>query len=402
MRKVRGVLVAGLVIALTLGITAIPGSAAPEKIFSLQAPATVATGTQSISLKVTNETPSGNSTINSLKVTVSGGVTINSASAPSGQVTTTSTGIAISNIPPIKNKQSYTITANVTAAANATGCAGSATWDTQAWTGSSFNGDTFRLLRTEINPSTGNPYSNLTTAITRSCSLVFNPAPVNAKTGTNIPVTVQIVSDSVVVTGFTGTITLSATPSISGTGSVAIANGPASADFTLNGSAIGSYTATASSAGLTPVSASFTLSDALLDCTAQPGDSSRLYQESGTAGTATITLTSTGNCTTSIPVSVDASQQGFVTVTKPDVTGSMYELTIDWTVTPNTDYPLATQIDTGSGFVPMVGCLASPSGPTIPGGQLWCVSDSHTYVNTTKHLVETYIGTKDVTFKRNP
>jgi hypothetical protein len=400
MRKVRGVLVAGVVIALTLGITAIPGSAAPEKIFSLQAPGSVPTGTQSISLKLANETPSGNSSINSLKITVSGGVTINSASAPSGQVTTTPTGIAISNISPIKNKQSYTITANVTA--TAAGCSGSATWDTQSWTGSSFSGDTFRLLRTEINPNTGTPYSNLTTAITRSCSLRFNPAPVDSRTGTDIPVTVQIVSGSVVVTGFTGTITLSATPSISGTGSAAITNGTASADFTLNGSAIGSYTATASSAGLTPVSASFTLSDALLDCTAQPGDSSRLYQESGTAGTATITLTSTGNCTTSIPVSVDASQQGFVTVTKPDVTGSMYELTIDWTVTPNTDYPLATQIDTGSGFVPMVGCLASPTGPTIPGGQLWCVSDSHTYVNTTKHLVETYIGTKDVTFKRNP
>ncbi len=141
------------------------------------------------------------------------------------------------------------------------------------------------------------------------------------------------------------------------------------------------------------------VSDASLSCTSLDGVAN-FYQESGTAGTASITLTAPGDCTTSIPVSVDPSVQGLVTVTKPDVNNSTYLLTIDWTVPSNTDYPLATQIDTGSGFHPMLACLP---GPSIPSSQLWCVSDSHLSVTATdKHLIETYIGTKDVTFKRNP
>jgi hypothetical protein len=163
----------------------------------------------------------------------------------------------------------------------------------------------------------------------------------------------------------------------------------------------GTFSLTAMS-GIQGTSNAFLVADAALGCDAV-GTPGAEFSKSGDAGNADLALTEAGpNCPGSIPVTVDVSQPGFVTVTKPDVIGAMYELTIDWTVTSNSDYPLATQIDTGSGFVPMVGCLASPAGPTIPTGQLWCVSDTHTHVDTTKHLIETYIGTKDVTFKRHP
>ena len=68
---------------------------------------------------------------------------------------------------PVKNKQTFTISVNVASSSDV--CGGSVAWDGSAWTGSTFGGtdqsSKFRLLRTETNPSTGEHYSNLTTAI---------------------------------------------------------------------------------------------------------------------------------------------------------------------------------------------------------------------------------------------
>jgi hypothetical protein len=162
----------------------------------------------------------------------------------------------------------------------------------------------------------------------------------------------------------------------------------------------GTFTLTAMSGSVQGTSNAFLVADAALSCDGA-GTPAAEFSKSGDAGSAHLALTEAGpNCHGSVPVTVDLSQPGFVTVTKPDIVGTMYSLTVDWTVTPNTDYPLATEIDTGSGFAPMMACLP---GPTIPVGQLWCVSDSHMTVDgSTKHLIETYIGTLDVTFKRHP
>jgi hypothetical protein len=159
----KGLKIGGLAVvaSVLLGVVvAMPSLAGPEKIFSIRAPASIPSGAQTISIVIKNETPSGNSSINSLEILVSGPLTIVGATAPSGDVATTSSSIRISNVSPIKNRQTYTISADVIASPSG-GCAGSVTWDGSAWTGSTFGGteqsSKFRLL--------SQPYSNLETTI---------------------------------------------------------------------------------------------------------------------------------------------------------------------------------------------------------------------------------------------
>ena len=403
MRKARSVLIAGVVTALFVGIMATPGAAAPEKIFSLKAPASLQAGAQSITLTIKNETPTGNSQISSFKIAVSGGVTITGQpSAPRGQITWTASSIEISNAGPIKNNQSFAIAVPITATTS--GCGGTATWDAQAWTGSPFNGDTFRLLPP--------PTSNLTTAIAASatCSLRFNPAPANAILNANIPVTVQVVAGSpaVVVTGFTGNITLAATtqPSpgaLTGVGTVAAVNGQAS--FTLAGSVAGNYQVSASSSGMSTINASFVVGDANLSC--DPNSANASFAKSGTAGNALLTLTAGGACTTSIPVTIDLSTHGVVNVIKPFITGSAFTLQVAWAVEAPVNPLAATQVDYGAddpipnrGLHAMKYCAA---GGAEPANELWCIigQDITIQPDGNAQLTEHYIGTGDPKFQRS-
>ena len=142
--------------------------------------------------------------------------------------------------------------------------------------------------------------------------------------------------------------------------------------------------------------------DANLSCTSSNPDD-RTYTEGNPdgAGTLSVFLKDPGSCITSIPVSVDVSTQGTVVVTKPNVDGAVFQVTVDWIVDQNNDYPLETQFSTdGVNFPTIPFCDA---GPSIPDGDTWCVFDSHTYFDANgKQLHEEYLGNFDVTFKRHP
>ena len=144
--------------------------------------------------------------------------------------------------------------------------------------------------------------------------------------------------------------------------------------------------------------------DANLSCTASADPPSRTYTEGNPdgAGTLSVFLKDPGSCVTSIPVSVDVSTQGTVVVTKPNVDGAVFQVTVDWIVDQNNDYPLETQFSTdGVNFPPSRSVTRASS---IPDGDTWCVFDSHTYFDdaNVKQLHEAYLGNFDVTFKRHP
>lgn len=238
---------------LLLGVViAVPSFAAPEKIFSLNAPPTLDAGThQDVKLRIKNETPSGNSSINSLEVYATGNVTIDDVSVPSGSPTWDETSISISNIPPIKNRNVYVITMDLTVGP-ADGCFGTITWDAKAWTGSSFSGENFRLLN--------DSYSNLVTNVSAGCYLAWSPAPADGTVGSTIPVGVKVYNGNNVEVTDNRSVSLIVQPEAS----VTVTGTPDASypfSFSVTGTAAGQYTATASTTGMTDITANFTLLD---------------------------------------------------------------------------------------------------------------------------------------------
>ena len=169
MSLTRKALISVAVATLVLGLLALPGNAAPEKQFSLKFPTTLSAGTQNISVVLKNETPNGNSNINSFRITASTaptGFSINSISPGSGTLSNGNKTISVVGINTLKPQQSATYTLNVTVPS--LGCAGgSIVWTGQAFTGNSLNGDPFRLhTQTESSPS------QLTTSVTTGCTVI--------------------------------------------------------------------------------------------------------------------------------------------------------------------------------------------------------------------------------------
>ena len=98
MRRRRTVFGFVVTAALLLGVVwAMPGNAGPTKSFSLNVPATAPAGGTNVSypLMFKNETPNGNSNIQSLAADVSGGLTIINATAPGGSVAFTATHVQV-------------------------------------------------------------------------------------------------------------------------------------------------------------------------------------------------------------------------------------------------------------------------------------------------------------------
>ncbi|MBK6805015.1 MAG: hypothetical protein IPG84_09250 [Betaproteobacteria bacterium] len=175
------------VMAMAVAAFALPGMAAgPAKQFSINVTkgAVVAPGISEFWLEIRNETPNGNSTINSMKVTLPGSLTIKnspptylaaSTSPASGQVAAPegAAEIAISNMYPLKPQQTLTLKfwANTNTAATCTGLH----WSAQAWTGSSFNGDTFtQLTPAQVLAATNPPRTIVSsTAIATDAALKF-------------------------------------------------------------------------------------------------------------------------------------------------------------------------------------------------------------------------------------
>ncbi len=174
------VLLAVSSLALVAAATILPitlANAAPQKIYDLTiAPTTLQAGTTNQTLTATfkNATPSGVSSINSLKLFVQ---------APPGFLITDATGVGtenvqlpgrqsvfVSNIPSVKPGKTYVLTLKVTTPA-ATDCAGTnVTWTADVRAGNSFTGDTFAL----------HDGVGTTTHIGVTCGLTFTQQPSDA------------------------------------------------------------------------------------------------------------------------------------------------------------------------------------------------------------------------------
>src|SRR5262245_32171633 len=123
MRRRRTIVGFVLTAAMLMGVVwAMPGNAAPTKTFSLNVPATAPAGATNLTYLLTfkNETPNGNSNIQSLKADVSGGLTIINATVPSGSISFNSTHVQVSNMGPVKPGKTFvvTLTVNVSGAAD--------------------------------------------------------------------------------------------------------------------------------------------------------------------------------------------------------------------------------------------------------------------------------------------
>ena len=157
-----------------------------------------------------NATPSGNSTINSLRLSASGvpGATITSATG-SGTETVAPDGrsVSVSGVPPVKPGKTYVLTMKLTTPAQSSCSGATITWSGSALTGNSFSGDTFRFIAGS---------SSVNTSVGASCELRFvqGRQPADAVQGTTItseagnpsgaPVQVALFTGASLATWFTG------------------------------------------------------------------------------------------------------------------------------------------------------------------------------------------------------
>ena len=163
MRKLLGFFMAALLMAFAL-----PSSAAPEKIFFISGvPASVAPGTTLTGVVFTfrNDTPGGNSNINSLRLIAPTGWTLSNPVAVAGGDVTGGTGfvtgggtsgpsVYFTDIPGIKTMgKTWKMSVDVKVPASITSCSNA--WFAQAYVGNSLNGDPFRLTNSASSLNTG-------------------------------------------------------------------------------------------------------------------------------------------------------------------------------------------------------------------------------------------------------
>jgi hypothetical protein len=434
MRARRALFVATIATTMVLGvISATPSIAGPEKIFSLQAPSSIQAGATgaAVPITITNETPSGNSSINSLTLSVTGGLTITHVSVPSGAASWTAGTVSVSNMSPVKNGQSFVLTLTVDVAAGSSCAAGSVTWDAVAWTGSSFSGDQFRLLRTEIDPKTHLPYSQLVTQITAGCQLVFvsGRAPTDGIIDTPITgadgsaVQVELLSNGAPASWFNGTVTIDATSSPSGaalSGASESATGGIATFSALSADTPGDYVVHASALGQTSDPVSFSLFFSGIFC----GDTVGGTQD-GTSFSMTRTDAGAASGCEEIPYTLTVSRDLITLVKDQSLVrsqGATFEVTITWAQAAG-DYPDfgVTQIDIdGPGpippFVPdscvvVDGVAQYPDNPNANGYypapgtvQPWCVSNVVVQPEPggdIMQVTETYLGSGDPNWSRS-
>ena len=362
--------VAALVLAVAAIVVPVTiATAAPEKIFTItMSPSSIPAGATNVTVTATfkNATPSGNSTINSLKLAATGvpGATITSATGTGTEVVAADgRSVSVSGIPPVKPGKTYVLTMKLTTPAQ-TSCSGaSITWSGSAWTGNSFSGDTFRFVAGS---------SSVNTSVGASCELRFvqGRQPADAVQG----------DDDHQRGGQPGRALPSrsrssparppprGSPDRSRWRSPTTPRGPArsraeapdavsgTATFdSLSIDAAGNYRLVATGAGLSSDPSSlFTISETALTCE----DGSNTIEESGDAGALAL-VRQDGACDQDIPVTIVIGDHQF-DISKPFVSGSAFRMTIDWVVeTPQNPVP-PTKVDYLDGFGPhdMQFCLA--------------------------------------------
>ena len=151
--------------------TALPSLAAPAKVYSLTGlPANLASGatvtTANVSTTWKNLSPNGNSSINSLSLTIQGGPagfvfdSSQTVTADTGQAAISDGGkmLTVQNMYPVKPGVSFHVNFTVKIPATTTDCnPPSVTWNPVAWTGSNLGGDTFGLQPSTLPTTTITP-----------------------------------------------------------------------------------------------------------------------------------------------------------------------------------------------------------------------------------------------------
>ena len=190
MRKLLSFLMAMTIAAFASPGIAAPGS--PEKIFSITGlPTTATPGSITFDVTFRNETPSGNSTINSLRLIAPPGWILSAPSAiaggsvQGGSPTLEGGGAAVSfvNMPGIKTGGKTWKMRVTVAVPGSASC--SNLWSAQAFTGNALGGDSFRLT---------NSPSSLTTSVDSGTgqATAFTTQPTNTTVGSTIPVSVAL------------------------------------------------------------------------------------------------------------------------------------------------------------------------------------------------------------------
>jgi hypothetical protein len=244
---------------------------AQEKRFSfVVSPSSVANGAVpggGMSVRFKNETPNGNSTINSVTATLPAGFTLTALPTTTypGTLTWTPTSFTIKDMSPLKpGKEFYVTLPGVTV--DSTTC-GAASWRPMAMTGSQLNGETF-ARRSPTGTPTG--YSE-TTNVTGTLSLAFDATSLPTSFVEDTSFTVLVFQQSSCGGTLPSvTVTLSASGA-SFTGSSATGTGTISLSGTFND--VGNQvTLTASATGYQPATtAAFTVfAKGNLDCTDDP------------------------------------------------------------------------------------------------------------------------------------
>ena len=302
-------------------------------------PSSIPAGATDVTVTATfkNATPSGNSTINSLKLAAAGapGATITSATGSGTEVVAADgRSVSVTGIPPVKPGKTYVLTMKLTTPPQ-TSCSGtSITWSGSAWTGNSFSGDTFRFVAGS---------SNVNTSVGASCDLRFvdGREPADAVQGGTItsvagdqagpPVQVALFAGSSPASWFIGSITLAITEDSTGTGTLTGGTASAASGTATFGSlsidSAGNYRLVATGGGLTSdPSSAFTISETALTCEV----GSNTIVDSGDAGALSL-VRQDGACDQDIPVTVVIGEHQF-DIIKPFVAGSAFRMTIDWVV----------------------------------------------------------------------
>jgi hypothetical protein len=162
----RKSLIALVAATVVLALLALPGNAAPEKQFSLRFPTSVGAGIQNITVPLKNETPNGNSNINSFRITATSapaGFSINSITQAPASSHNNKT-ISVTGINTLKPQQIIIYTLNITVPN--LGCAG---------------GTPGPVRPSRATPSTGTPSGctrdgsesvELTTSISTGCTTI--------------------------------------------------------------------------------------------------------------------------------------------------------------------------------------------------------------------------------------
>lgn len=250
----------GAALALAIALFALPGLAQqPQKQFSASFnPSLVGTGTVTgMQIRVRNETPNGNSSINSMRFTLPAGWTMSGTptSTWTGTISATATSFTITNMSPLKPQQTFFVALPALTVAS-TGC--TQAWAVQAWTGSSLGGDTFARLTGLAYPA---GYAD-TIGVPSTATLAFGPLPTSFVQGD--PYSIQVTA-STNCGPASATVTLADTPSTA-TADLAATRTGSSVVFPVTFAQLGTVTLTASAAGFTPVSRTFTVYDGNLEC----------------------------------------------------------------------------------------------------------------------------------------